>query len=327
MKLMKMISLSLALLALGGLHLRADVDCGEDLGTLRVLTDLGDKGSLGFPPWNFRSNDNADGLTADIACELRKRIGYDKLVFVNALGKSLLVRLQNGEGALAISHISITDANQGLASFIKYNNDTNAMESLVFREAIPGIRGSLIGLCLFDSRVGYVRGQREKAILEKFTCTIGSLIAVGFDTLEEALKALVDVNGHPALGGDIDALLVNMPTANKVTDLDGDLVTVAVEASELGDLAKSEGVGIAVDKSCCQLFVNVGKAIADMVADGTLEKLRNKWGTMGFTPVVLPEPPNCDDEPKVINLNVLSNFILDKYCPCPTDDIEDANND
>ena len=80
----------------------------------------------------------------------------------------------------------------------------------------------------------------------------------------------------------------------------------------------SQGVGIAVggitlgSESCNQLYANVAQALKDMLADGTLARLREQFNiassnsNIGATSVATTTIAN-------INSNVLHNFYLSKY--------------
>ena len=191
MKFMKMISLSAALLVSAMANGSGTVvDCGTDLATLRVLTDLGGTTgqNLGFPPWQSIVNGDVVGVTAGIACELRKRLGYNDLVFVNDVSANLIADLQADEGTIVISHVSIPNpSTQTPVAYIQYNNDAD--ESLVFNVSpAPFTFAQICNGTPGTVNIGFVSGQREESILD--SCTNGNLTPVAFPTLQAAVTAL-----------------------------------------------------------------------------------------------------------------------------------------
>ena len=168
MKFMRTISLGLALLVSATANSSGTVDCATDLATLRVLTDLGGTTgqNLGFQPWQSIVNGDVVGTTVGIACELRKRLGYNDLVFVNDVAENLIADLQAGKGTIVISHVSIPNpSTQTPLAYIQYNNDAD--ESIVSFGPPFFTFNSLCSGTNFPPaiNIGVVSGQREESIL------------------------------------------------------------------------------------------------------------------------------------------------------------------
>ncbi len=319
------------LLAMRMYHVSAAADCGgtdttpPNLSILRVLTTVPAQG-FGFPPWSFRSiipsGTQASGFAADIACQLRKRLGYQAVEFVNDIGANLLADLNAGQAALVISHISITNgianvvpSSTALAAFIKYNDDTQ--ESLVTTTKSGST--DLTTLCQNQIVTGFIAGQySDQEILTNFKCNRAgapaSIPLQPFNTIDEALDGLNT--------GLIGALLINTPSANQIlqTNPNG-FVLSPVDPK---GLTSTQGIGIAVNNACCQLYANVQKAINEMIADGTLQTLATFWGTGTFTAPkagTIAIPTSCGGAMPIarptVERNDISEFIFDKYCPCP----------
>lgn len=78
----------------------------------------------------------------------------------------------------------------------------------------------------------------------------------------------------------------------------------------------SQGTGIAVSSSCCQLYVNVAAVIAIIAANGTLKSLADEFGIVPdtLTPTAGLVPAGCTASAALPVRNALSTFILQKYC-------------
>nr|MBA2306905.1 transporter substrate-binding domain-containing protein [Candidatus Dependentiae bacterium] len=82
---------------------------------------------------------------------------------------------------------------------------------------------------------------------------------------------------------------------------------------------RSTGLGIGINPTCCQLFVNVRAAIAAMVADGTYAKLAAANGvptTFGGAGSDVA-PAGCTiTTPQLVVRNAISSFLFDRFCAC-----------
>ena len=317
---MKSIKLfALALTALGCMSMVAD--CPEDQSMLSVGSDV----AAGLAPYESRDNDNnLVGFDKEVACELRKRLGFNMLPWTQFLfGNTLFNSLENGSN-IVISNISITPALRLAFGWVKYNDDvlgmvmTPATKTALDTVAPAGTTTGVNVLAKLNNlrapigsaAVGFNTNRREGAVLNDANF-FGNLLPIAYDT------RLAAVDGVKT-GGD-DAYFTDNAVANNIVAGDNTLVAInnVVIPTTGGNSAayQSDGLGIGINALCCQLYANVAQAIKDMTEDGTLADLRKEFNTGTFTPADLT-PATCQGfEANLPVRNPLGDF-LEKYCPC-----------
>jgi hypothetical protein len=180
---------------------------------------------------------------------------------------------------------------------------------------------NVLGLPQSKIRIGVLGGSRQSAIITENNGTAGkyanleAVVSLN-NTLEELVEGL---NSNTTL----DALFIDGPTAQALllglseTGLAPDS-SIRVVQNVVDETASqvSKGLGIAVPSKDCQLYVNIQKAITDMINDGTLARLRQEFRLPAvFTPVTAElAPVGCTLKP-TINSNAIANYIFTNYCP------------
>ncbi len=313
MKLFNSAFLAVTLLGFATAFAGMGPDCATSRATLNVATQLG------VPPYEsltVSTTPQLVGFDIAIACELRRRLGYANIVIKNTPANRRAT-LDTGVASLSISGLNEINGHTGaFVASVKYADFSFA---LLYPNAIPQgvtVENALgrLNAAQGGSDVGVIRDSEEEDILglDRY----GNIRSLPFATVEDAVAALRT--------GTIQAFFSSSVIVNTVNATNPTLIPlddVVLPAGADLDPFRSTGLGIQIHPSCCQLYVNVRQALADMVADGTyaaLARINNVPTT--FTPVDLT-PAACANAIPVIvpNLpvrNAILTFIFNKYCLC-----------
>ena len=293
-------------------------DCATSLATLTVGTQFG------LPPYeSLNAAGIPVGFDVDIACELRKRLGYNTIVF-KAIDATDTASLSTGAVSVIISGLNEINPTTLTAPFstnealIKYSDFNFAFlfngAALPILGGAPVNTGNVFNYILAQSNLtpsiptGTITNSWENTLL----------LAVGinsttFDTVDLAVAALK--------AGTISAFFSNNVVVDTVAAADATvskLDSVPLPANAGFNPFRSTGLAIGVSPTCCQLYVNIRQAIADMVTDGTYAKIAtaNKVPTT-FTAGPDLTPAACAaTEPNLPVRNDIANFIFNKFCVC-----------
>ncbi len=280
-------------------------------------------GTIGNVPYETNNKGLIIGYDGAVACEIAHRLGFNGVSFVEVPFTSLLTTLiePNSPIDIVISAMSIApsatvDVPAGSVSFVKYSEDQLGVVLLSNDPLLDNPNRATILSQLNDisANVGVIPGSHENAVLAGFpSLEVGKVIQTN---LEDALFALIN---H----FDIGALLVNSASASAlqageplagVAGTSG--LVVVNNAVNTAGADPTQGLGIAIPSGSCQLYANIQQAITDMVADGTLLALQQKFKVpQGLTPVSGLTPSGCMSTP-TINSNSIANYIFTKYCNC-----------
>jgi len=280
-------------------------------------------GSIGNVPYETNNNGRIIGYDGAVACEIAHRLGFNGVSFVEVPFTSLLTTLlePNSPIDIVISAMSIApsatvDVPAGSVSFVKYSEDQLGVVFLSAETVLdnPNPATVLSQLDSISANVGVISGSHEKAVLAGFpNLDAGKFLETN---LEDALIALI---GH----FDINALLVNSASASAlqageplagVASTSG--LVVVNNAVNTAGADPTLGLGIAIPSGSCQFYANIQQAINDMISDGTLLALQQKFKVpQGLTQVSGLTPSGCTSTP-TINSNSISNYIFTKYCSC-----------
>lgn len=294
-------------------------ECGNNLNQLVVGSDFG--GDIGYVPFETEDDEEIVGFDASVACEVAHRLGFGGVSFRQVPFPDLLTTLTATPSGIdvVISAMSITQPRvdtPGVA-FVKYNNDSLGIvfNTADVEPAFENPATVLQALNQFgvdndeDIVIAATAGSRQIDIINNDAYT--NLAVSVFDTLEEALESLIDPSTATF------ALFVDGATAVTVAAADGDLFALN-NVVDTTNTAVSQGLGIAVNAECCQLYANIQQAINDMNADGTLARLRAEFPGVptGFTPANGLTPAACANTAENIDSNSVANYLFSKYCPC-----------
>lgn len=208
------------------------------------------------PPWSMIDNDNQPtGYDVDMAREVAKRMGIAKVVFVSDTWSNFVEGLKGDKYDLVMNDLTPTPERTVQVDF---SNPYGVEDFKVWvRESDAGIHGVQD---LHGKRVGVVSGTSNEVWARAH---LAGSIFVDYDNVGLLFSDLAN--------GRIDAT---------ITSHFGGLAEVEANhlpIKEVGDPLTFELSAAAMKKGNSDLRDAVNKAIASMLADGTIERLGKKW--------------------------------------------------
>ncbi len=312
------ICLMLLMLSLVAVRAQGPSACGTNLKQLVVGADFGSgagaDGDLGYEPFEIEKDGNVEGFDQVVACLVAQRIRLQGVVFKQIAFGDLLFDLTEPDSPIdvVISAMSITSDRVAKpnVSFVKYNEDSLG---IVFKiaDVTPALQNpatvlnavNQLGSATSPITVATTTNTREVKILSAYP----NISVDEEDELQDALNALTS--------GFAFALFVDGATAVKIAADNPDTLFAVKNVFDSTHTDDSQGLGIAINSQCCQLYANIQQAINDMNADGTLARLRTQFNVpQGFIPVS-GLAPACAGTAN-INSNAIANYLFSKYCIC-----------
>jgi len=216
-------------------------------GALAQTVRMGTEGA--YPPYNFiNEKGEVDGFERELGDELCKRAGLT-CEWVQNAWDSIIPNLQSGNYDTIIAGMIITDEREKLIDFTQ-NYIPPAAGAYLSLKADVDVNSGIISAQVGTIQAGYVT-ESGATLLE-------------FDTPDKAVAAVR--NGQAAaVFADKDYL------APIAAESGGTMVLLAEE------VALGGGVGMALRESDTELREMFDKAIEDMKADGTLNRMITKW--------------------------------------------------
>lgn len=208
------------------------------------------------PPWSLLdANNKAAGYDVDVAHELARRIGIPSVEFTADTFKNFVEALKVDKYDMVISNLTPTPERKlqidfsnpyiavGLQTFVRSNND--AIKS----------KADLV-----SKRIGVSAGTtNEKWVRE-------NVPTAEVRTYENSILALTDLSF-----GRIDAAIFSRFIGVTIAEKNG------LKIKPVGDALNLEFNAMGFKKGQSDLQNAANKAIADMIADGTLLKISQKW--------------------------------------------------
>ena len=233
----------------------ADKSAGGKTNETQQVIKVGSSG--GYFPFTFMKDDKLQGFEIDVWNEIGKRAGY-KIDFVTAGFSGLFGMLDTGKIDTIANQITITDQRKQKYLFASPYVYTGAQ--LVVKKGndkitkLEDLKGKKVGVDL---------GSNYEQIMRKY------------DTKNEINIITYQGSGatQDVMLGRIDALMIDKVSAlASIQDQNLDLQI----AGNIVEPIENAFPFVNNDKNKATL-VKVDKAISDMKADGTLEKISNKW--------------------------------------------------
>lgn len=233
-------------------------DGGEDLGleepgTLRVGSDLA------FAPFEFIEEGEERGFDVDLMNEIGARLGVE-VSYVDANFDTIFQQLAAGDFDAIISAITITEERAEIVAFSDpYFEATQAL--VVPADSDVASTGDLAGL--------EVGAQAATTGLQYARENFTDSTITEFPDYPAAFTALET--------GGIDAVLADLPAADEaVRDSDGLQIVEEIDTDE------QYGIGVAQENEA--LLDAINDALADLIADGTYERIFTEWFPEGEVP-------------------------------------------
>ncbi len=208
------------------------------------------------PPWSMLNDKNQpEGYDVDVANDLAKRMGIPKVEFIASDFKSFILGIQSDKFDIAITGLSITDERKqqvefsepyevnGVAIFVESSNSSIKSRS--------DLAGKKIAVSAGSTQEKFVRENIPTAEVK---------------TYETATLALSDVSF-----GRADAALFSRYVGSYLASKNN------LKVKPTQELLNVEVNAMALKKGQTAFKAEVDKALAAMVADGTLTTISKKW--------------------------------------------------
>lgn len=222
----------------------------RDSGTLRVALTQAN------PPWNFLDKSGRPvGYDVDVAKELAKRMDIDNVEFVASNFKSFIEGVRAGRYDIVISGQTITEERKQQVDFSR-PYQVNGIS--IFASSSDRSLDSLEAL---QGKVVAVSGGTTQE-----TFATENIPEVRIKTYENATLGLTDL-----ARGNADAMLVSRFQGSYLAKQNG------LRVKTVGPLLESEVNAMTFRKGSKEFKRAVDKALGDMIADGTLTRISQKW--------------------------------------------------
>lgn len=222
----------------------------QDDGTLRVALTQAN------PPWNFLDKSGKPiGYDVDVAQELAKRMDIDNVEFVASNFKSFIEGVKANRFDIVISGQTITEERKQQVDF---SSPYQVNGVSIFASSSDSSINSLDDLK--GKVVAVSAGTTQEAFAQE------SIPDVRLKTYENATLGLTDL-----ARGNADAMLVSRFQGGYLAKQNG------LQVKPVGPLLESEVNGMSFRKGSAEFKKAVDKALAEMIADGTLTRISQKW--------------------------------------------------
>lgn len=258
----KILSILLSVLVVGSVFVGCgkDDNKGEDKKEVSVLQRVKDNKVIKvgledtYPPMEFRNEKNElVGFDIDLSDEIGKRLGV-KVEYVMTEFGGLIMSLNSNKIDMSASAISITDKRKKEVEFTKPY--VNSGQALVVKKGNTNIKDEKD---LNGKTVGAQLGTTGEQAAKKIQ---GVKEVKAYDKVPQVFQDL-DI-------GRIDAVIVDEFVGRYYLSKQKD-------KSEVVKSLEQEPIGIAFKKGEKELQEEVQKIIDEMVKDGTMSKISEKW--------------------------------------------------
>ena len=255
----KILALILAsLMLMGMLSGCGGSDNGDEL-------QLVEKGKLimstnaAFPPYEMTTDDGGfAGIDVEIAGEIAKKLGLE-LVIDDMDFDAALMAVQNGKSDIVMAGVSVTEKRQKVMDFS--NSYATGIQVVIVKEGsdvtMDNLGEKMIGTQRGTTGYIYASDTPENG-------GYGEDHVIAYDNGASAVQALMN--------GQVDCVIIDKAPAQEyvkanpgLTLLDGSWV--------------EEQYAIGVDKGNTALLEQVNKALEELTADGTIQKIIDKYIT------------------------------------------------
>ena len=235
-----------------------------------------------FPPYEYKDGDKIVGIDAEIAAAVAEKLGM-KLEIVDVDFGAVLTGVAEGKYDMGMAGITVTDKRKESMDF----SDTYATGIQVIIVNDGSSIATLDDLWNFDENddpVSLKNPDIKIGVQQDTTGDIYSSSAIsgwGFNDLNEDESIKTDrvvryKTGAEAISalktGKVDCVIIdNEPAKSFVAAKDG------IHILEGDNEYAVEDYAICVDKGNTELLAKINQALADLKADGTIDRIINKY--------------------------------------------------
>ena len=210
---------------------------------------------LDYKPMEYLDGDKPAGFGVDMTQEICNRLGLEMNFLSPQNFDSLITQVNGGTSMdVAVSSITINDEREELVDFSTPYYDSN-LAIVTLADSDVASASDLSG-----KSVGAQSGSTGEEWAKE---NLGDSSYTPYTGPTDALTAL--------RAGKIQAVVLDAPVASDYVKEDAGTYKLVDE------IATGEQYGIAINKDNPELKKAIDSALADMQADGTLDKLKQKW--------------------------------------------------
>ena len=210
---------------------------------------------LDYKPMEYLDGDKPAGFGVDMTQEICNRLGLEMNFLSPQNFDSLITQVNGGTSMdVAVSSITINDEREELVDFSTPYYDSN-LAIVTLADSDVASASDLSG-----KPVGAQSGSTGEEWAKE---NLGDSSYTPYTGPTDALTAL--------RAGKIQAVVLDAPVASDYVKEDAGTYKLVDE------IATGEQYGIAINKDNPELKKAIDSALADMQADGTLDKLKQKW--------------------------------------------------
>ena len=215
-------------------------------GTLTMATNAQ------FPPYEYYDGQEIIGIDADIAKAIADKMGLE-LKIEDMEFDSIITSVQNGKADLGLAGMTVTPDRQKNVDFS--DSYANGVQSVIVKEdstiaKIDDLKGKKIGVQLSTTGDLYAAEKYGKDAVQQYNK--GS----------DAVMALTQ--------GQVDAVIIDNEPAKSFVEANTGLKILDAEFA-------NEDYAACISKDNAGLTKAVNKALAELKADGTLQKIVDKY--------------------------------------------------
>ena len=215
-------------------------------GTLTMATNAQ------FPPYEYYDGQDIIGIDADIAKAIADKMGLE-LKIEDMEFDSIITSVQNGKADLGLAGMTVTPDRQKNVDFS--DSYANGVQSVIVKEdstiaKIDDLKGKKIGVQLSTTGDLYAAEKYGKDAVQQYNK--GS----------DAVMALTQ--------GQVDAVIIDNEPAKSFVEANTGLKILDAEFA-------NEDYAACISKDNAGLTKAVNKALAELKADGTLQKIVDKY--------------------------------------------------
>lgn len=239
----------IAVLALCLLMALSFTACGKDGGEKKILT-MGTNAE--FPPYEYYENNKVVGIDAEIAEEIAKKLGME-LVIEDMEFNAIIPSIQSGKVDIGAAGMTVREDRLKLVNF----TDTYAtgIQVIIVNEGSEigspdDLEGKMIGVQLATTGDIYCTDDFGKDNVDRYS--------KGAD----AVMALTQ--------GKVDCVVIDNEPAKRFVEKNPGLVILETEYAV-------EDYAMAVNKENTELLDQINTAMRELKADGTIQKIIDKY--------------------------------------------------
>ena len=206
-----------------------------------------------FPPYEYKEGDNVVGIDADVAQAIADKLGM-KLEIVDTKFDAIIPGVQSGKYDMGMAGMTVTPDREKSVAFS--DSYAKGIQSIIVKQ---GSDIKSVDDLSEKSKIGVQLGTTGDIYAKD---DFGDEAVQEFDKGADAVQAL--------LAGKIDCVIIdNEPAKSFVAANDG-LEILSTSYAE-------EEYAICFKKDNTELQTKVNNALKELIADGTLQKIVNKY--------------------------------------------------